>query len=493
MKLPIKYKDILILVILLLISACFVFYRLGSKQLANWDEGLYANIVGEMVNSGDYLHLKLQEVTWLEKEPLPFWLEAISINTFGFNTFALRLPAALFSICIAPLVYIIIRKKLNSIWSFLGALAIFLSPAMWYHHMLRTADFDILSLSLSITALASYMYMRERKTWWPIALFLALGLMSRGVMGMVYIAIIIIAELSRPLAKLPRWTTKKIITIISASILPWLIWHLFLYASYGTTYIQIYWKEQFFTRITDPLQGHAGFVLFYADFLYEQIGILFILLSMFSTGYLIYLVAKKKQWFDIFLMIWLLATIIPPHVLTTKLEWYILPALPPLYIAICLSLKTILAKVKQKKINYILMTCIGCFSISYSYVLVARTFNTIQYTRQTPIQQFTKNLHNYIPQNQKIITYNIENWNLGRILPAYYWYIRYEKNLEPISIDTKNLSYYIARASEYPWWITDTTGFNNIQTFEQDISYTVESIYPPYMLIHIVPRQKIAE
>ena len=76
-----KYKiDITLTLSLFILSSFLIFTKLGTKELQNWDEGLYANIAGEMVKTGNYLDLKLQGGQWLEKEPLPFWFEALSIK-----------------------------------------------------------------------------------------------------------------------------------------------------------------------------------------------------------------------------------------------------------------------------------------------------------------------------------------------------------------------------------------------------------------------------
>jgi len=292
-----QYKiDLMLIAALVVLSSVLVFTKLGTKELQDWDEGLYANIAGEMVQSGDYMHLNLQDDTWLEKEPLPFWLEALSIRVFGFNTFALRFPAAILSIFIAPLIYLIARKRLDKLWSFFASTLFLLSPMIWFPHMIRTADFDMLSLSLFLAGLVSYLYGRNKKWWWIAAVFLGLGLMSRGVMGILYLILIVIAELIRPFFELQKWHFKRMFVFLISSLVPWLIWHIYLLITYTNTYIGVYWKEQFFTRISDPLQGHAGSLSFYINFIYQESGWILIACFFFGVISTVYLLMKQKNW-----------------------------------------------------------------------------------------------------------------------------------------------------------------------------------------------------
>jgi len=52
----------------------------------------------EMVISGDYVTPRDDFELYFEKPPLVYWAEAASIHVFGVSEFAVRLPAALFSI-----------------------------------------------------------------------------------------------------------------------------------------------------------------------------------------------------------------------------------------------------------------------------------------------------------------------------------------------------------------------------------------------------------
>ena len=108
---------------------------------------------------------------------------------------------------------------------------------------------------------------------------------------------------------------------------------------------------------------------------------------------------------------------------------------------------------------------------------------------KTSTQYFVHSIQNIIPQEQNIILYNIENWNHGRTLPSFYWYLHYEQNLEIISINKPNLEYYLALVKENPWWIIQTENLQDIEQFKKDFSYSVMTKNPHYMLLHITQNQ----
>jgi 4-amino-4-deoxy-L-arabinose transferase-like glycosyltransferase len=58
-------------------------------------DGTHANAARQMALSGDWVTLRVNNVRYLEKAPLPYWIVAISFRLFGIDTFATHLPQAL--------------------------------------------------------------------------------------------------------------------------------------------------------------------------------------------------------------------------------------------------------------------------------------------------------------------------------------------------------------------------------------------------------------
>ena len=71
------------------------FLLLGSRALNEPDEGRYSEVAREMIETGDWLVPHLWYLPHLDKPPMTYWLVAASMEVFGQNEWAARLPIAL--------------------------------------------------------------------------------------------------------------------------------------------------------------------------------------------------------------------------------------------------------------------------------------------------------------------------------------------------------------------------------------------------------------
>ena len=71
------------------------FASLFSPPVLDDADGTHANAARQMLLSGDWVTLRVNNVRYLEKAPLPYWMVAGSFRLFGFNAFAAHLPQAL--------------------------------------------------------------------------------------------------------------------------------------------------------------------------------------------------------------------------------------------------------------------------------------------------------------------------------------------------------------------------------------------------------------
>ena len=94
------------------LAALIWFGLLGHRDLMGPDEGRYAEIPLEMVNTGDWLTPRLNGFKYFEKPALQYWLTAASFELFGVGNASARLPVA--------------------VGAFLGALwAMFVAGRLW--------------------------------------------------------------------------------------------------------------------------------------------------------------------------------------------------------------------------------------------------------------------------------------------------------------------------------------------------------------------------
>ncbi len=91
---------------LILFSLLYIL-PLGVRPIVILDEARYAEIPREMLASGDWVVPHLNGVRYFEKPALGYWLNAISIQLFGQNAFAIRLSSAIAAGISALIVFVL--------------------------------------------------------------------------------------------------------------------------------------------------------------------------------------------------------------------------------------------------------------------------------------------------------------------------------------------------------------------------------------------------
>src|SRR5579871_4677781 len=123
-------------------AAALILYLPGLGRPALWepDEGRYGEIAREMYLSGDYVTPRDDFVRYFEKPPLVYWAEAASIHIFGMNEFAVRLPAALFSVGEVVVTAALAEVMFGEAVGILAAIALALSPLFFGFARFATLD-----------------------------------------------------------------------------------------------------------------------------------------------------------------------------------------------------------------------------------------------------------------------------------------------------------------------------------------------------------------
>ena len=142
-----------------LVAAILYLPGLGRPALWEPDEGRYAEIAREMVVSGDYVTPRDDFELYFEKPPLVYWTEAAAIEIFGVDEFAVRLPAALFSIGQVVLTAALAEAMLGASAGLLAGLALALSPL--FFGLARFATLDP-ALAFFLTAALAAFYAAAR-------------------------------------------------------------------------------------------------------------------------------------------------------------------------------------------------------------------------------------------------------------------------------------------------------------------------------------------
>src|SRR5712692_7474088 len=101
---------------LILLALWFLFYAsltLISPPLLDDADSVHAEVSREMLLRHDYVTLYANGIRYLEKAPLPYWLNAASYALLGVNESATRLPLSLFVLALLCALYELGREMFN--------------------------------------------------------------------------------------------------------------------------------------------------------------------------------------------------------------------------------------------------------------------------------------------------------------------------------------------------------------------------------------------
>jgi 4-amino-4-deoxy-L-arabinose transferase-like glycosyltransferase len=220
------------LTIYALLAAILYLPGLGRPALWEPDEGRYAEIAREMVVSGDYVTPRDDFELYFEKPPLVYWANAASIKLFGVNEFAVRLPAALFSIGQIVVTAALAEAIFGGLPGFFAALALALMPLFYGFATFSTLD---PALAFFLTAALATFYKAARdgpfsrpssRNWMMLsAAMLALGTLAKGPIalllgGAVSLAWLALERRLREIAQMPLVLCGLIYISI---VLPWFV------------------------------------------------------------------------------------------------------------------------------------------------------------------------------------------------------------------------------------------------------------------------------
>ena len=124
-----------------LLAALVILPLLGHNRLTDWDEGIYAQVSRQMLQSGWLVpHWNLQP--WLEKPPLTFWITAAFYKLFGVSELTARLGSALAGIALVALLHAWLLRTRDTLTAWLST--VILLSTFGFLHVARVGETDTL-------------------------------------------------------------------------------------------------------------------------------------------------------------------------------------------------------------------------------------------------------------------------------------------------------------------------------------------------------------
>jgi 4-amino-4-deoxy-L-arabinose transferase-like glycosyltransferase len=219
-----------LLVILIALAALLHVVTIGTGDLYSETEGQYAGAAREMVASHNWLLPTNNGIPRLQKPPLLYWLIIASYKILGVNEAAARLPIALAVVATVALIFLI-GEKLSDYWRgfiagliYLSFCGTFLLARIVMPEPLVTAFMT----GAMFCVICGCERRRHRRLWFAgVWIFVALACLTKGVLGIVYPAAVLVLlsifyrEARIRFRGLLRWEYALIFLLIVA---PWHIW-----------------------------------------------------------------------------------------------------------------------------------------------------------------------------------------------------------------------------------------------------------------------------
>jgi 4-amino-4-deoxy-L-arabinose transferase-like glycosyltransferase len=303
------------------------------RPLSLPDEGRYVGVALEMLWSGNWLLPTLDTLPYFHKPPLFYWLTAASLGTFGINAFAARLSSLLAATACALSLY-------HFLWRWRGqaharAALLVLLTAPFFYGGAQFANMDMLvAACISGTILcaahavlgASQATRPSRPALAGAYALAALGLLAKGLIGIVIPAIVIgiwLVFVGRP------WMILRLVWLPGVALFAGigLPWFLLMQARYPS-FFGYFFVHHHFERFA--AQGFNNSQPFW--FLVAVFAALTLPWSPFLVG-----AARaypetdgRSRQVQALMWIWLIFTLVFFSIPSSKLIGYVMVALPPL-------------------------------------------------------------------------------------------------------------------------------------------------------------------
>jgi len=238
--------------------AVLYFLRLGAGSLWDNSEPQYAEIVKEMLRSGDWLTLHKDLQPWFIHPPLWFWTAGFTAKLLGLTEFALRLPSALFGVLCCFATYLAGRRLYGDAAGVVAALALGVSLEFLVLSRLAIQD-TMLICAMTISTFWAYFAVRDRdaRALWIASVATAVGTMVKGPVALVLPALSLLAWAAwsknwRSFAGLP-WLAASATYVVLAGA-----WFAAQAAVNGSHFLIAYFGLSNVARFLSPFENQPG-------------------------------------------------------------------------------------------------------------------------------------------------------------------------------------------------------------------------------------------
>jgi 4-amino-4-deoxy-L-arabinose transferase-like glycosyltransferase len=170
--------------ILLLLGFCIFLVPALTLPLSR-GEAFYALVPSEMLAAGRWMGITLNGAPFLDKPHLPFWLNLMAFKVWGVSDWAARLPTLALTMAEIWMTFRLGCLLLSPRAAWLGGFILLSSSGFFYLHLQLFADhFITLSLILALYFMLRWFKEPRRRWGWLLHLSMGLGFLGKGIIGL---------------------------------------------------------------------------------------------------------------------------------------------------------------------------------------------------------------------------------------------------------------------------------------------------------------------
>ena len=317
------------------------------RPLAVPDEGRYGEVGRWMLQSGDWLTPRLNGIPFFHKPPLLYWLQAVSLASFGINAWALRLVPALHAGLMLAALYLAARTLATEqiarrAAAMLGtSLTLLIGGQYINHDMLVATWIGVAIWCFGFAFMAGDRPHAGLARWGFVAC--GLGMLSKGLIGFALPGLVLLVWLlwTRQFKKMLYLPWLSGLALFAAIVVPWFA---LAQRKYPAFLDYMFIRQQFDRFTASTFNNPQPWWLYLL-----AIGLLFFPWVFFALAQIkrgarpvLSHGAVAREWSSL-CWIWVIAITVFFSIPSSKLVGYILPVIPALAFLAALGWERVMA------------------------------------------------------------------------------------------------------------------------------------------------------
>lgn len=300
-------------------------YGLSSYPLLDPDEGRNGEIAREMAESNDYILPRLNGLPYLDKPVLFFGTAALSIEIFGVNELAVRLPSLMFTVLTLLAVGFFAKRRFGTRGGLIAAAVTGSMPLTL--GFARTVIFDAALAFFVVVAILALFEACESDSadsayWWTVGAWtaVALGVLTKGP---VAVALPLMVGLPYAFWRRRARRTLNLVSALTffAILLPWLL----AMSNRVPGFLEYAIVAETWERLTTDEMGRTGPLWYYIPILIAGA----LPWSLGAAAHTIRMI-RERTWDNAFVLatLWIVAPLVFFSLSQSKRPQYLLPVMP---------------------------------------------------------------------------------------------------------------------------------------------------------------------